>query len=96
MLKSVKLVVSLPVPVSIEDGIVALVKAHTHSGPPLSSLPMVALKAVSVFIWLSTDRSRALRLPCQVTGDTVLMLELVGEVATSCTYLLMPIAPGGA
>ena len=54
------------VSVSAQDGIVALGKAHTRSAPFLSSLPKVALETVPIFVWLNTDRSRPLRVECQL------------------------------
>ena len=36
--------------VSAQDDIVALGKAHTRSAPSLSSLPMVVLETVSIFV----------------------------------------------
>ena len=41
--------------VSVQDGIVALRKAHMCSVPSLSSLPKVALKTVPIFAWLNTE-----------------------------------------
>ena len=52
-------------PVSAQDGIVALGKAHTCSAPSLNSLPNVALKTVPMFVWLNTDRSPPQRVECQ-------------------------------
>ena len=41
-----------------QDGILVLGKANTRSAPSLSILPMVALEAVPIFVWLNTDRSQ--------------------------------------
>ena len=40
----------VPVSVSVEDGMVALGKAHTRSAPSLSSLPKVALETGQVLL----------------------------------------------
>ena len=56
---------SVSVSVSVQDGIVALGKAHTRSAPSLSSLPKVALETVPMFVWLNTDRSRPWRVECR-------------------------------
>ena len=52
-------------PVSAQEGIVALGKAHTRSAPSLSSLPKVALETVPIFAWLNTDRCRPWRVECR-------------------------------
>ena len=49
---------------SVQDGIVALGKAHTHSALSLSSLPKVALKTMPIFAWLNTDCSQPWRVEC--------------------------------
>ena len=53
------------VSVSVQDGIVALGKAHTCSTPSLSSLRKVALETVPIFVWLKRDRSRPWRVECR-------------------------------
>ena len=42
----------------------SILKPHTSSAPPPSSLPKVALKTVPVFVWLNMDRSWPQRLNC--------------------------------
>ena len=56
---------SVSVSVSVQDGIVALGKAHTCPALSLSSLPKVALETVPIFVWLNTDRSQSWRVECR-------------------------------
>ena len=56
---------AVSVSVSSQDGIVVLGKAHIRPARSLSSLPKVALQTVSMFVWLSTDRSRPWTVECR-------------------------------
>ena len=69
------------VSVSAQEGIVALGKAHTRSGPSVSSLPKVALETVPIFAWLNTDRSRPWRMECfPLPFSTPLPLQAINPV----------------
>ena len=46
---------------SVQDGVMAVGKAHTRSVTSLNSLPKIVLEKVAMFVWLNTDHSRLRR-----------------------------------
>ena len=72
---------SSSVPLSAQDGILALGKAHTRFSPPLSSRPQFALETVPVLVGLNTDRSRPQKVEYRLLPfSTPLFLQAISAV----------------